>query len=70
MGESVAAFVELPPGIEGTPELGEEIREFVRSRIAHYKAPRTVTFVDALPRTPTGKLVKGGLGRATRPLDV
>ena len=61
MGEAVAAFVELPAGVQGTPELAAEIRDFVRSRIAHYKAPRTVTFVDALPRTPTGKLVKGRL---------
>ncbi len=70
MGESVAAFVELPPGVEASPELGEEIRDFVRSRIAHYKAPRTVTFVDALPRTPTGKLVKGRLSLAAPALDV
>ncbi|HUR72876.1 MAG TPA: acyl-CoA synthetase [Sporichthya sp.] len=63
MGESVAAYVELPPGVDGSPELAAELRTFVRSRIAHYKAPRTVTFVDSLPRTPTGKLVKGRLGR-------
>jgi fatty-acyl-CoA synthase len=61
MGEAVAAFVELPAGVEPSAELGVELRDFVRSRIAHYKAPRTVTFVDALPRTPTGKLVKGRL---------
>ncbi|HET6505126.1 MAG TPA: acyl-CoA synthetase [Amycolatopsis sp.] len=61
MGESVAAFVELPPGVEPSDDLGAEILAFVRSRIAHYKAPRTVTFVDELPRTPTGKLVKGRL---------
>ncbi|WP_019875330.1 acyl-CoA synthetase [Sporichthya polymorpha] len=61
MGESVAAFVEVPAGVEPSDELATELREFVRARIAHYKAPRTVTFVDALPRTPTGKLVKGRL---------
>jgi len=61
MGESVAAFVELPPGVEPSDDLGAEILAFVRSRIAHYKAPRTVTFVEELPRTPTGKLVKGRL---------
>jgi acyl-coenzyme A synthetase/AMP-(fatty) acid ligase len=31
---------------------------FARERIAHYKAPRTIDFVDALPRTPTGKILK------------
>jgi fatty-acyl-CoA synthase len=61
MGESVAAYVELPAGVEGSPELAAEIIDFVRSRIARYKAPRTVTFVETLPRTPTGKLVKGRL---------
>ena len=61
MGESVAAFVELPDGVVGSSELAAEIIAFVRSRVAHYKAPRTVTFVESLPRTPTGKLVKGRL---------
>ncbi|MDT7746150.1 MAG: long-chain acyl-CoA synthetase, partial [Actinomycetota bacterium] len=40
------------------PDLEREIIEFVRSKIAHYKAPRGVEFVDTLPRTETGKLVK------------
>jgi fatty-acyl-CoA synthase len=40
------------------PELEQEIIEFVRDRIAHYKAPRGVEFVDELPRTETGKLLK------------
>jgi fatty-acyl-CoA synthase len=61
MGESVKAFVELPAGATGSPELEREIIDFVRERIAHYKAPRSVEFVDKLPRTPTGKLVKGEL---------
>jgi fatty-acyl-CoA synthase len=61
MGESVKAFVELPAGESGSPELGREIIDFVRERIAHYKAPRSVEFVERLPRTPTGKLVKGKL---------
>ncbi len=61
MGEAVAAYVQPAPGIEGSPELAAEIIDFVRARIARFKAPRTVTFVDTLPRTPTGKLVKGKL---------
>ena len=35
--------------------------EFVRSRLAHYKAPRSVDFVDELPRDPNGKLYKRAL---------
>jgi fatty-acyl-CoA synthase len=58
MGEQVKAVVETAEGATPGPRLEKEILEFVRGRIAHYKCPRTVDFVDALPRTPTGKLVK------------
>ena len=34
---------------------------YARERIAHYKVPREILFSDDLPRTPTGKLVKGRL---------
>ncbi|MEU4673795.1 acyl-CoA synthetase [Amycolatopsis sp. NPDC023774] len=61
MGEAVRAFVE--PAGEAAPGLGDELREYLRARIAHYKVPRAFTFVDRLPRTPTGKLVKGELTR-------
>ena len=50
--------------VAASVDLEREIVEFVRSRIAHYKAPRSVEFVASLPRTPTGKLVKGELKRA------
>nr|WP_239523386.1 hypothetical protein [Geodermatophilus normandii] len=58
MGEVVKAVVQLPDGVEGGPALERELIAFVRARIAHYKAPRSVDFVDELPRTPTGKLQK------------
>jgi long-chain acyl-CoA synthetase len=58
MGEVVKAFVQPAPGAVAGPELEREIIEFVRSKIARFKAPRSVAFVDSLPRTPTGKLVK------------
>ncbi|MQY23589.1 acyl-CoA synthetase [Nocardia macrotermitis] len=58
MGESVRAVVQPAPGVTASPELAEELRGFLRERIAHYKVPRGVDFVDELPRTPTGKLVK------------
>jgi len=60
-GESVKAVVQLRDGVEGADVLAAEIIEYVRERIAHYKAPRTVDFADDLPRTPTGKLQKGKL---------
>jgi len=61
MGESVAAFVQPAPGAVPGPELEQEIIAFVKSKIASYKAPRTVRFVDALPRSEAGKLMKSEL---------
>jgi long-chain acyl-CoA synthetase len=61
MGEQVKAFVQLAEGVEAGPALEQELIDYVKTRIARYKAPRLVEFVDALPRTPTGKLVKGEL---------
>jgi acyl-CoA synthetase (AMP-forming)/AMP-acid ligase II len=54
-GERVHAVVVRKPGAEVT---GAEIRDHVKSLIAGYKAPRTVEFVDVLPATPTGKVLK------------
>ena len=61
MGESVAAFVQPAPGAVPGPELEQEIIAFVKSRIAGYKAPRTVRFVEDLPRSEAGKLMKSEL---------
>jgi long-chain acyl-CoA synthetase len=58
MGEVVKAFVQLAPGVTAGPELERGIIDLVLSKIARFKAPRSVAFVDDLPRTPTGKLVK------------
>ena len=54
-GEVPQAFVVLRPGAEVT---GDALREFVRSRLAHFKAPRGFTFVPELPKTATGKIQK------------
>jgi fatty-acyl-CoA synthase len=67
LGEAVKAVVQLEPGSVPGPGLAAEIVEFVRARIAHYKAPRTVDFVGSLPRTPTGKLAKSPLRKAYWP---
>jgi long-chain acyl-CoA synthetase len=63
MGETVTAFVQPAPGAVAGPELEREIVAFARTRIAGFKVPRNVRFVDELPRTETGKLVKGELKR-------
>jgi fatty-acyl-CoA synthase len=54
-GEQICAWIVLRPG-ERTTE--EEIREFCRERIAHYKVPRYIRFVDEMPMTVTGKVQK------------
>ncbi len=50
------AFIVLKNGKPGTPELAEELQQFVRSRLAEYKRPRWVEFIDELPKTATGKV--------------
>jgi long-chain acyl-CoA synthetase len=57
-GEVVVAVVEPQPGINAGPDLGNELIEWCRDRIAHYKCPRRVDFVEALPRHDNGKLYK------------
>jgi len=58
MGEQVKAVVQLREGQAGSEELSAELIDYVRGRIAHYKAPRTVDYVSELPRLETGKLAK------------
>jgi len=58
MGEQVKAVVQLRAGVAPSAELAAAIIAYVRDRIAHYKAPKSVDFVDELPRSATGKLVK------------
>lgn len=55
-GHIVKAFVVLREPSAGGPELAHELQEFVKREIAPYKYPRAIEFVDALPRTDTGKL--------------
>ncbi|WP_132994338.1 acyl-CoA synthetase [Gordonia zhaorongruii] len=61
LGEVAAGYVQLADGAQRSPELAAELLEYTASRLAAYKVPRSISFVDALPRTPTGKLVKGEL---------
>ena len=54
-GEAVKAIVVRRPGAEVS---GAELIAYARERIAHYKAPKSIDFVDALPRNPSGKILK------------
>ncbi|HVL34734.1 MAG TPA: benzoate-CoA ligase family protein, partial [Burkholderiales bacterium] len=55
-GTIVKAFVVLKPGQERNEPMVRALQEHVKSTIAPYKYPRAIEFVDALPRTETGKL--------------
>ena len=56
-GEDPIAFVVLKPGAQGTVR-EEQLVEWCRAEMAVYKAPRQVRFVDALPKTASGKILK------------
>ena len=58
LGEEVKAVVQVMPGVEPSDELAEELLAFCRANLSRQKVPRTVDFVDELPRLPTGKLYK------------
>ena len=55
-GQIVEAFVVLSPGIEPDDECVTRLQAFVKQRIAPYKYPRSIRFVEALPKTATGKV--------------
>ena len=55
-GNVVKAFIVLAEGKEGSDELVEEIKAFVRDRLSAYAYPRKIEFVDELPKTLTGKI--------------
>ena len=57
-GEIVRAFVVPKPGVAASPALADEIRGFVGGRLAWYQAPRDIVFVDELPLTATGKIIR------------
>lgn len=66
LGEDVAAFVVIRPGDELS---SEELQGFVGERLADYKVPRRITFLDGLPRNAGGKVVKAQLtAAANRPI--
>jgi len=57
-GEAVKGIVVLKTGQNATEQ---EIIQFCREKMAHYKAPKSIDFIDALPRTGSGKIHKKGL---------
>jgi acyl-CoA synthetase (AMP-forming)/AMP-acid ligase II len=60
-GEAVRAYVALRPGTSATEA---DLIEFCREQLARFKCPSSVVFLDALPRNPTGKILKRDLRTA------
>jgi len=63
-GEIPCAFVVLRDGFTPSDALDKELRDFVADRLAHHKQPREIHFVDAVPRTPSGKILRRELRKA------
>ncbi|WP_019644726.1 benzoate-CoA ligase family protein [Novispirillum itersonii] len=63
-GQIVQAHVVLKDGAGAGPEKVKELQDYVKSRIAPYKYPRSVIFTDALPKTATGKIQRFRLREA------
>ncbi|MFN8035872.1 MAG: acyl-CoA synthetase [Acidimicrobiia bacterium] len=57
-GEQIKAVVEPNEGVEPSPELAADILEHLKGRLGKYKWPKTIDFIDAMPRDPNGKLYK------------
>ncbi|MEU6228902.1 AMP-binding protein [Streptomyces sp. NPDC047042] len=54
-GEVIEAYVVLRDGAEGSPQLAAELQQLVKIRYAAHAYPRSIHFIDALPKTPSGK---------------
>ena len=61
MGEEVKAVVQLMDGVAPGNALEQELIGYARAHLAHYKCPKSIDFVEELPRLPTGKLYKSVL---------
>lgn len=60
-GQVPKAFVVLRPGVTASDELADALRAHVRSRLAPHEVPREIAFLDELPRTTTGKIMRRAL---------
>lgn len=63
--ENVKAFLVLKPGHTSSPQLVKEIQKFVRDHLAAHEYPREIAFVDSLPMTATGKIMRRALKQNT-----
>ena len=66
-GRVVKAFLVLRPGVEPSEGLRVAVQEFARRQMAAYKCPRQVEFIEALPKTPSGKVKRKELRQRELP---
>lgn len=57
-GEIIKAFVVLKPGVKGTEAFKEELSQFVKAHLAGHAYPREIEFIDKLPKTRSGKIMR------------
>jgi acetyl-CoA synthetase len=60
-GQIVKAFLVLKPGFQASDGLKEEIQQFVKTRLAAHEYPREIEFIEELPMTATGKIMRKDL---------
>jgi acetyl-CoA synthetase len=66
-GSVVAAYIQLAAGFEGSDDLAADIAAHVKTKLAAYEFPRIVRFIDDMPMTTTGKIIRADLrARATK----
>ncbi|HEY6372851.1 MAG TPA: AMP-binding protein [Candidatus Sulfotelmatobacter sp.] len=65
-GEIPVAFIALRDGFVDSSKLGDELCGFVADRLTHYKQPRQVHFVDKVPKTASGKILRRELRKSLR----
>ena len=56
--EIVKAFVVVKPGYTKSDALATELQEFVRTRLSAHEYPREIAFIDEMPMTTTGKVIR------------
>ena len=57
-GQIIKAFVVVKPGVEETDELKEQIKQHVKKHLAGHAYPREIDFIDKLPKTRSGKIMR------------
>ncbi len=63
-GELPVAFIALRAGFSDSHKLADELRAFVADRLTHYKQPREIRFIDSVPKTASGKILRRELRKS------